>query len=163
MKSLRSLVVLFWRAPLRKQDEHDQTPLLGRRSVPANLQACSVARPPPRQERSVTLRTPTSRRGCLSRSAPLEMRPRTLIIPCSTLAYKSVYADGRWHRALNDYRVVLGSILWVARTGSSLREMPEEFGKWETAYRRHELWVKQGLLRALGEEHSLGPATKRSK
>jgi hypothetical protein len=44
-----------------------------------------------------------------------------------------------------------------------LREMPEEFGKWETAYRRHELWVKQGLLRALGEEHSLGPATKRSK
>jgi transposase len=42
--------------------------------------------------------------------------------------------------------------------------MPEEFGKWERAYRRHELWVKQGLwqriLRVLGEEDLPGPATK---
>jgi transposase len=69
-------------------------------------------------------------------------------------------------RAPNDHRVVLGGILWVARTGSSWREMPEEeYGKWETAYRRHELWVKQGLwpriLEALGEEGLLGPSTKR--
>jgi hypothetical protein len=69
-------------------------------------------------------------------------------------------------RPRNDHRVVLGGILWVARTGSSWREMPEEFGKWESAYRRHELWVKQGLwqriLRALGEEDLPGPATKKS-
>ena len=67
-------------------------------------------------------------------------------------------------RPPNDHRVVLGGILWVARTGSSWREMPDEYGKWETAYRRHELWVKQGLwpglLRALGEENLPGPATK---
>ncbi len=37
-------------------------------------------------------------------------------------------------RPPNDHRVVLGGILWVARTGSSWREMPEEYGKWETAY-----------------------------
>ncbi|HET7269486.1 MAG TPA: IS701 family transposase, partial [Rubrobacter sp.] len=43
------------------------------------------------------------------------------------------------------HRMVLGGILWVARTGSSWREMPEEYGNWETAYRRHELWTKQGL------------------
>ncbi len=63
-----------------------------------------------------------------------------------------------------DHRRVLGGILWVARTGSSWREMPEEYGKWETAYRRHELWMRQGLwqriLRALGEEDLPGPATK---
>ncbi|HEV8044647.1 MAG TPA: transposase [Rubrobacter sp.] len=64
------------------------------------------------------------------------------------------------------HRAVLGGILWVARTGSSWREMPEEeYGKWETAYRRHELWAKQGLwqriLRALGEEDLPGPATKK--
>ena len=35
---------------------------------------------------------------------------------------------------------VVGSILWVARSGSSWREMPEEYGKWESAYRRYELW-----------------------
>ena len=64
-----------------------------------------------------------------------------------------------WYR-----RPVLGGILWVARTGSSWREMPEEFGKWETAYRRYELWLKQGLwqriLAALGEDALPGPATK---
>lgn len=69
-------------------------------------------------------------------------------------------------RRYHDHRQVLGGILWVARTSSSWREMPEEFGKWETAYRRYELWVKQGLwpriLRALGEEELPGPATKKS-
>jgi hypothetical protein len=69
-------------------------------------------------------------------------------------------------RPYNDHRQVLGGILWVARTGSSWREMPEEFGKWETAYRRYELWVKQDLwpriLGALGEEGLPGPATKKS-
>jgi hypothetical protein len=68
-------------------------------------------------------------------------------------------------RPPNDHRAVLGGILWVARTGSSWREMPEEYGKWESAYRRHELWVKQGIwprmLRALGEEDLPGPSTKK--
>jgi hypothetical protein len=67
-------------------------------------------------------------------------------------------------RPPNDHRTVLGGILWVARTGSSWREMPEEYGKWETAYRRHELWLKKGLwrriLRVLGEEDLPGPAPK---
>jgi hypothetical protein len=68
-------------------------------------------------------------------------------------------------RPYNDHRAVLGGMMWVARTGSSWREMPEEFGKWESAYRRYELWVKQGLwqriLEALGEETLPGPATKK--
>jgi hypothetical protein len=42
--------------------------------------------------------------------------------------------------------------------------MPEKFGKWQTAYRRYELSVKQGLwqriLEALGEEGLPGPVTK---
>jgi transposase len=69
-------------------------------------------------------------------------------------------------RPYNDHRTVLGGIMWVARTGSSWREMPEEFGKWESAYRRYELWLRQGLwqriLEALGEEALLGPATKKT-
>ncbi|MBA3703738.1 MAG: transposase [Rubrobacteraceae bacterium] len=74
---------------------------------------------------------------------------------------------GETGRPPNDHRIVLGGILWVARTGSSWREMPEEYGKWERAYRRHELWMKQGLwqriLRVLGEEDLPGPATKKPK
>lgn len=67
-------------------------------------------------------------------------------------------------RPPDDHRRMLGGLLWVARTGSSWREMPEKYGKWESAYRRHELWVKQGLwqriLRTLGEEDLPGPARK---
>lgn len=70
-------------------------------------------------------------------------------------------------RPYHDHRTVLGGLLWVARRGSSWREMPEEFGKWQRAYRRYELWVKQGLweriLKALGEEGLPGPKTKRAK
>lgn len=69
-------------------------------------------------------------------------------------------------RPYHDHRTVLGGILWVARTGSSWREMPREYGKWETAYRRYELWVNQGLwpqiLETLGEEETPGPATENS-
>ncbi len=67
-------------------------------------------------------------------------------------------------RPYNDHRTVLGGILWVARTESSWREMPREYGKWETAYRRYELWVNQRLwpriLEALGEEDLAGPTTE---
>lgn len=71
-------------------------------------------------------------------------------------------------RRRNEHRAVLGGMLWVARTGSSWREMPEEeYGKWETAYRRYELWLGQGLwqrvLEALGEEDLPGPKTNDRK
>lgn len=53
----------------------------------------------------------------------------------------------------NYRRAVLGGIIWVARTGSLV---PEEYGKRQTNYRRHESQVKQGLWRRIphvvGEE-----------
>ena len=71
---------------------------------------------------------------------------------------------GEVGRPPHDHREVLGGILWVARTGSSWREMPEEFGKWERAYRRYESWLEQGLrqriLDVLGEGAPPGPVTK---
>ena len=36
-------------------------------------------------------------------------------------------------------------ILWVVRTRASWRDMPLEFGKWETAYKRYKLWQDTGL------------------
>jgi hypothetical protein len=58
-------------------------------------------------------------------------------------------------RPRHDHRTVLAGILWVVRSGASWRAMPEECGKWETAYRRHRLWLASGLwprlLQALAE------------
>jgi hypothetical protein len=48
-------------------------------------------------------------------------------------------------RPRHDHRTVLGGILWVARTRSSWRDMPQRFGKWETAYQRYRLWRDTGL------------------
>ena len=74
---------------------------------------------------------------------------------------------GRVGRPLHDHRRVLGGILWVARTGCSWREMPEEYGDFTTAYRRWRTWKERGLwqriLRTLGWEELPGPATKPRK
>ncbi len=67
-------------------------------------------------------------------------------------------------RPPKDHRVVLGGILWVARTGCSWREMPEEYGDFTTAYKRWRLWKERGLrgriLEVLGHDGLPGPMTK---
>jgi transposase len=59
-------------------------------------------------------------------------------------------------RPRHDHRTLLNGILWVLRTRSSWRDLPLEFGKWETAYQRYRLWHRTGLwqrlLTVLGDE-----------
>ena len=74
---------------------------------------------------------------------------------------------GRIGRPLHDHSQVLGGILWVARTGCSWREMPEEYGDFTTAYRRWRACKEQGLwehiLRTLGWEELPTLVTKPRK
>jgi Putative transposase of IS4/5 family (DUF4096) len=44
-----------------------------------------------------------------------------------------------------DHRLVVEGMLWVARTGSSWRELPERFGPWSTVASRYQRWWKEGL------------------
>ena len=48
-------------------------------------------------------------------------------------------------RPRHDHRRLLGGILWVVRTRASWRDLPPEYGKWETAYKRYRLWHDSGL------------------
>jgi hypothetical protein len=48
-------------------------------------------------------------------------------------------------RPRHDHRIVLAGILWVVRSGASWRAMPQEYGQWETAYKRYRLWCATGL------------------
>jgi len=63
-------------------------------------------------------------------------------------------------RPPHDHRVVLSGILAVVRADSSWRSMPREFGKWERAYKRYQLWRASGLwqriLAALGLDSTEG-------
>ncbi len=61
-------------------------------------------------------------------------------------------------RPRHDHRTILDGILSVTRTEASWREIPEAWGKWETAYKRYRLWRDNGLwqriLVALADETS---------
>ena len=48
-------------------------------------------------------------------------------------------------RPRHDHRTVLAGILWVVRSDASWRAMPQKYGKWETAYKRYQLWCAIGL------------------
>ena len=49
-------------------------------------------------------------------------------------------------RPRRDPRIVLDGILWVLRTGSPWRDLPEEFGPWQTAWRMFDQWNAEGLF-----------------
>jgi hypothetical protein len=46
----------------------------------------------------------------------------------------------RTGRPPHDHRTLLAGMLWVVRTGASWREVPPEFGPWETVHSRYQAW-----------------------
>lgn len=49
-------------------------------------------------------------------------------------------------RTGSDGRLFLEAVLWIARTGSPWRDLPERFGKWNTTYKRFREWVKRDVF-----------------
>ena len=45
-----------------------------------------------------------------------------------------------------DRRTMVEGILWILRTGSPWRDLPEEFGPWETVYGCFNRWNADGTL-----------------
>lgn len=50
-----------------------------------------------------------------------------------------------------DQRRVVEGILWVLRTGAPWRDLPDEFGKWQTVYTYFAKWRDDGTFRAVQE------------
>ncbi|MCV6637999.1 IS5 family transposase [Candidatus Albibeggiatoa sp. nov. NOAA] len=44
-----------------------------------------------------------------------------------------------------DSRVFVEAVLWIARTGSPWRDLPEEYGYWHRVYVRYNRWSHKGL------------------
>ncbi len=49
-------------------------------------------------------------------------------------------------RPPNNRRTVFDGILWVLRAGSPWRDLPDEFGPWQTVWRLFDQWNSEGLL-----------------
>lgn len=55
-----------------------------------------------------------------------------------------------------DNRLFVDAVLWIARTGSPWRDLPETFGRWNSVFQRFRRWAKNGvwdrLFKALAED-----------
>lgn len=60
-------------------------------------------------------------------------------------------------RSGTDNRMFVEGILWIARTGSPWRDLPPEFGKWNTAFRRYRDWAKADVFARIFEALSGDP------
>lgn len=52
--------------------------------------------------------------------------------------------EGKRGRPWNDHRQTLEGICWRFRTGSPWRDVPEEFGRWQSIWERHCRWSIDG-------------------
>jgi len=44
-----------------------------------------------------------------------------------------------------DNRMFVEGVLWVVRTGAPWRDLPEAFGRWNSAFRRFGRWAAKGV------------------
>jgi transposase len=58
---------------------------------------------------------------------------------------------GRGCRPAQDNRLYFEGMLWMARTGSQWRHLPDEYGKWNSVFRRYRRWVETGVFDAMLE------------
>ena len=50
-----------------------------------------------------------------------------------------------------DNRRFVEAVLWLARTGSPWRDLPEGFGRWNSIFKRFRRWVNRGVFERLFE------------
>lgn len=50
-----------------------------------------------------------------------------------------------------DLRKHFNAVMWRFRTGSPWRDLPDEFGPWQSAYDRFRIWATQGVFQRLME------------
>ena len=51
---------------------------------------------------------------------------------------------GKRGSRFGDHRLILEGIAWRFRTGSPWRDLPAEFGPWQTVWARHRTWSEDG-------------------
>ncbi len=44
-----------------------------------------------------------------------------------------------------DNRMFVEGVLWIVRTGAPWRDLPEVFGRWNSAFRRFSRWATKGV------------------
>jgi transposase len=50
-----------------------------------------------------------------------------------------------------DNRLFVNAVLWIAKTGAPLRDLPERFGPWNSVAKRFDRWAKKGVWKRVFE------------
>jgi transposase len=58
---------------------------------------------------------------------------------------------GRGCRPAGDNRPYFEGMMWMARTGAQWRQLPDEYGKWNSVFRRYRRWVETDVFDAMLE------------
>ena len=53
-------------------------------------------------------------------------------------------SDGKRGKPFRDHRQVVEGIIYRYRTGIAWRDLPNEFGPWQTVWKRHRRWAGDG-------------------
>jgi transposase len=56
-----------------------------------------------------------------------------------------------------DNRLFVDAVLWLVRAGAPWRDLPEEFGKWNSVFRRFRRWARKGVWKRLFTELGENP------
>lgn len=56
---------------------------------------------------------------------------------------------GRGCRPARNNRLYFEGMMWMARTGAQWRHLPDEYGKWNSVFRRYRRWVETGVFDAI--------------
>jgi putative transposase len=56
-----------------------------------------------------------------------------------------------------DNRLFVEGVLWIVRTGSPWRDLPEQFGAWNSVFRRFSRWSRKGVWQRIFDALSADP------
>ena len=54
--------------------------------------------------------------------------------------------EGDPGRTAEDNRLFLEAVLWLVRAGAPWRDLPPEFGKWSSVWKRFRRWAEKGVF-----------------
>ncbi len=94
-----------------------------------------------------------------------------LHLVCACVMDRLVLTDERWERIApliiggpirrarpgRDNRMFVEGVLWIVRTGSPWRDLPEVFGDWNSVFRRFSRWSAKGVWWRIFEAMSEDP------
>lgn len=59
--------------------------------------------------------------------------------------------EGTSGRRARDNRAFVNAVVWIGKTGSPWRDLPERFGPWNSVYQRFRRWARTGRWQRIFE------------